>query len=215
MNHIPEMPTRRMIMTLLKTRGPMGVSPLASELGITEMGVRRHLKSLEQDGLIEVSVVRQAMGRPLYMFGLTPLGDEQFPRNYDHLMLELLEELADEQGPSAVHALFEGRKRKLLKRYAPQLSGESLRSRVRELADIQHAAGYMTSWEQEEDGSYSFYEYNCPISQVAKQYRRACECEKDMFEELLDAEVVRTDCLADGGRCCLYQIRPRTEDSRK
>ncbi|MFB5673310.1 helix-turn-helix transcriptional regulator [Paenibacillus terreus] len=209
MNTVPEMSTRRLIMTLLKTRGPLGVSSLAAELGITEMGVRRHLKAMEQEGFIEVAVVRQAMGRPVYKFGLSERGDEQFPRNYDHLLVDLLEELNELQGAGAVDALFEGRKRKLIRRYMPQLEGRSLPARIRKLADIQHTAGYMTYWNTEEDGSFTFYEYNCPIAQAANRYRKACECEQHMFEELLEAEVLRTDCLAEGGRCCRYKILPR------
>lgn len=120
---VPEMPTRRMIMTLLKTQGPVGVGSLAAQLGITEMGVRRHLKLMEQDGLIVATIVRQAMGRPTFLYSLSEQGSEQFPRNYDHLLLELLEELDEEQGMEAVYSLFDGRKRKMMKRYAPHIEG--------------------------------------------------------------------------------------------
>lgn len=207
---VPEMTTRRMILTLLKTQGPVGVGSLAAQLGITEMGVRRHLKLMEQDGLIVATIVRQAMGRPTFLYSLSEQGSEQFPRNYDHLLLELLEELDEEQGIEAVHSLFDGRKRKMMKRYAPHMENETtLVSRVEKLSGIQNASGYMADWREEEDGSYSLVEYNCPISQIAGRYRKACECEQQMFEELLDAEVVREDCLADGGRSCLYRIRSR------
>ena len=40
--------TRHLIMTLLKTKGPLTIGALAEELGITEMGVRRHVLQLEQ-----------------------------------------------------------------------------------------------------------------------------------------------------------------------
>ncbi|MDO7906046.1 transcriptional regulator [Paenibacillus sp. JX-17] len=204
----PEMSTRQLLMTLLKTKGPIAVSRLAAELGITEMGVRRHLNQMEKDGYIETTVVRQAMGRPTFLYALTEHGHEQFPRNYSHLLLELLEELDDSQGSQAVHQLFDGRKHKMLDRYGPKMEGRDLSERVAELTSIQHAGGYMAHWEQEKDGSYTLYEYNCPINEVARRYQHACACEQSLFQELLQAEVTRTECLALGGSCCKYRIQP-------
>ncbi|MFP4978743.1 helix-turn-helix transcriptional regulator [Paenibacillus sp. CN-4] len=198
--------TRRMIMKLLKMNGAQTVGALAAELGITEMGVRRHLLSLEQEGLARTKVVRQAMGRPLHLYSLTERADEHFPKNYHNLALELLREVETSAGKEAVHALFEGRKRRLFQQHAPHMEGSTLEERVAELALIQNAGGYMAEWHKEEDGSYSLREYNCPIRQVASKYRRACQCEHGLFEELLDAKVTRTECMADGGQCCRYVI---------
>lgn len=72
--------TRHLIMTLLKTKGPLTIGALAEELGITEMGVRRHVLQLEQEGLAKTKVVRQAMGRPLHMYSLTEKSEEYFPK---------------------------------------------------------------------------------------------------------------------------------------
>lgn len=67
----------------------------------------------------------------------------------------------------------------------------------------------MAEWNREEDGSYVIREYNCPIRQVATQYRKACQCEHSLFEELLDAKVTRNECMAEGGHCCRYAIVPK------
>ncbi|WP_251037583.1 helix-turn-helix transcriptional regulator [Paenibacillus albidus] len=204
--------TRQMIMTLLKRKGALTIGALAEELGITEMGVRRHVLQLEQESLAKTQVVRQAMGRPLHIYSLTERAEDYFPKSYHNLALELLRELDHESGAGAVNVLFEGRRRRLLAQYAPMMERASLEDRVAELSSIQNAGGYMAEWEREADGSYVLREYNCPIRQVASQYRKACECEQSLFEELLDAKVTRSECMAEGGGCCRYSIVPKPTD---
>ncbi|BCG58671.1 helix-turn-helix transcriptional regulator [Paenibacillus sp. URB8-2] len=201
--------TRRIIMTLLKMKGPLTIGALAEELGITEMGVRRHVLQLEREGLARNKIVRQAMGRPMHMYSLTERAEDHFPKNYHNLALELLRELDHTSGTEAVNVLFEGRRRRLLAQYSPMMERRSLEERVAELSAIQNSGGYMAEWDREADGSYVLREYNCPIRQVAVQYSRACQCEQHLFEELLGATVSRSECMADGGQCCKYSIKPK------
>ncbi|SES98690.1 metalloregulator ArsR/SmtB family transcription factor [Paenibacillus sp. NFR01] len=204
--------TRRMIMTLLKTKGPLTIGALAEELGITEMGVRRHVLQLEQESLAKTKVVRQPMGRPMHVYSLTERAEDHFPKSYHNLALELLRELDHVSGQETVHALFEGRKRRMLAQYTPMMEGQGLEERVAELASIQNAGGYMATWSKQEDGSYMMCEYNCPIRQVAAGYRVACQCEQQLFEELLGAKVTRSECMAEGGQCCKYVIAAKKKD---
>jgi predicted ArsR family transcriptional regulator len=206
-----ELSTRRQLLQLLKTQGNCCISELSKALGITEMAVRRHIHSLERDNLIRSELVRQAMGRPLYRYSLTEQADDLFPKNYPQLTLDLLSELEEQTGGSEViDRMFQGRRLKLEARYQERMTERSLAERVSELSAIQNAAGYMTDWEPAgEEGAYQLYEYNCPIAQVANIYRQACHCEKQLFEQLLDANVERTECLADGGMRCTYSIEPK------
>ncbi|RAP78671.1 ArsR family transcriptional regulator [Paenibacillus montanisoli] len=198
--------TRQTVLTLLKTHGQMNAGELAKHLQITEMAVRRHLSTLERDGLIAPTIVRQAMGRPTHMFSLTEQAELLFPKNYHVFALDLLEELEDDPDTAAiVDRLFEGRKRKLLERYAYRMDGKSLEEKVAELASIQNEGGYMVALETDESGMV-LHEYNCPIAQVANRYQQACQCELSLFQQLLGTEVERTECLAKGGGKCSYRI---------
>ena len=200
--------TRRMILNMLKIRGSLSVGEMAKELGVTEMAVRRHLNTLERDGLISSSLSRQAMGRPTNLYSLTHAADELFPKNYHHLLIDLLDEIEQDGSESeAVGKLFERRKQKLLQKYAPRMEGKGLEARVAELADIQNAGGYMVEWEKDEQGDFVFKEYNCPITQVANKYNQACQCELALFRDLLGSPVERTECLAKGGNQCTYRIQ--------
>ncbi|MNG33156.1 hypothetical protein D3C84_1193390 [compost metagenome] len=69
----------------------------------------------------------------------------------------------------------------------------------------------MVEIEPAEAGGYQLHEFNCPIAQVAKPYQQACTCELQLFEELLQARVERTECLAKGGAKCTYAIANAAE----
>jgi predicted ArsR family transcriptional regulator len=200
--------TRKVLLTMMKTKGPLSVSEMAKRLGVTEMAVRRHLNTMERDGLIEAAISRQAMGRPSHLYSLTVLADDLFPKNYHLLTLDLLDELLAHAGEEQVNRLFEGRKEKMLDKYADQMKGQTLEERVSELTEIQNAGGYMANWEKKENGEYVLNEFNCPIAQVANRYEEACKCELNLFRTLLQADVERTDCMTKGACRCSYRIKP-------
>lgn len=199
--------TRERILVLLKTKGSMSASELSDELKLTEMAIRRHMYELEREGTVSIASVRQPMGRPLHTFELTAGSDHLFPKNYGTLAVDLLAELEEDPGTAMlIDRMFDGRRRKLQERYAPRMEGRSLEERVRELAAIQNAGGYMAEVERLSDEEYILHEYNCPITSVAGKYEQACSCELALFQGLLEAPVTRTECLAKGGSRCSYAI---------
>lgn len=209
MNTKKDLSTRERILHLMKTAGPLSAKELTTELQITEMAVRRHLGTMERDGLIESKMVRQTAGRPTAVYGLTELAEGLFPKRYHSLTLDLLDELAEESGEDMVDRLFDRRKEKLSRRYMAEMQGKSLTEKVRTLSEIQNDNGYMTELQETDGGEYVLMEHNCPISQIANRYNHACDCELKLFESLLDADVERTECLAQQGRKCVYVIRQR------
>ncbi|MEF2964615.1 metalloregulator ArsR/SmtB family transcription factor [Paenibacillus sp. M1] len=207
MNQAKEISTRNRILQMMKTSGPLSTREITEQLGITEMAVRRHLGTMERDGLIESKMIRQTLGRPTAVYGLTESAEGMFPKKYHTLTLDLLGELENEYGENSVNHLFDRRKDKLNRQYEADMQGKELPEKVRRLAEIQNENGYMTEFKQQEDGDLVLMEYNCPISQIANRYTHACECELKLFESLLDASVERTECLAQEGRRCTYVIK--------
>ncbi|MCM3040409.1 transcriptional regulator [Paenibacillus motobuensis] len=206
MNQIQPLSTRERILHMMKTAGPLSAKEVTNELQITEMAVRRHLGSMERDGLIESKMIRQTMGRPTAVYGLTETAEGMFPKSYHNLTLDLLNALAEETGEDMVNQLFERRKEKLTGRYESEMQGKDFNEKVRRLAEIQNENGYMTECTAQEDGSFVLKEHNCPISKIADQYNHACDCELKLFETLLDTKVERTECLVQQGKRCVYVI---------
>ncbi|WP_435924978.1 helix-turn-helix transcriptional regulator [Paenibacillus sp. DYY-L-2] len=207
MSQTKDLSTRDRILQMMKTSGPLSTKEITDRLGITEMAVRRHLGTMERDGLIESKMVRKTSGRPTAVYGLTELAEGMFPKKYHTLTLDLLGELENEFGKESVNLLFDRRKHKLTRLYESEMAGKDLPEKVQKLAEIQNENGYMTECGQNEQGDYVLMEHNCPISQIANRYNHACECELKLFESLLDTKVERTECLAQDGQRCVYVIK--------
>ncbi|WP_088103984.1 helix-turn-helix transcriptional regulator [Halalkalibacter urbisdiaboli] len=200
--------TRETILTMLKQRKEQTVSELAKDLGLTEMAVRRHLQGLEVEGLIEARIVRQSMGRPLHKYFLTEQGKESFPRNYGSLTVDFLKDLEELSGQEVITQLFEKRKERLQEKYIQTMNG-TFEERVEALAKIQNENGYMVEVEKQEDGTFRFTEYNCPIAKVAKEYPVACSCEHELFQVLLNTDdIQQVSCVAkEDSTCCEYMLK--------
>jgi predicted ArsR family transcriptional regulator len=209
-----ETSTRRSIIILLRTEGPLSAGDLAERIGITEMAIRRHIATLERDHLIYPTTIRQPMGRPAKVYHLTEEADDLFPKNYHTLTLDLLEDLVRVDGEAKVQQLFNQREERLVQQFEEVLAGKTLEEKVSIIADLQNRKGYLARWEAKQDGSFEIIEYNCPIAQVSKLYPQTCACETNVFRRVLGTDVSRSECLAEGGKCCVFRVgrlQPATE----
>ncbi len=200
--------TREEILTMLKKQNQLTVSEIANQLGVTEMAIRRHLNTLERDNLVETTLVRQAMGRPLNKYKLSKAGQESFPRNYKHLTLDFLNDLEEIGGRDVIHQLFEARLERLVSKYQQEFENKTFDEKVEKLAHIQNENGYMVELEQVDSDSFLLKEFNCPIAEVANGYKKACDCELQLFKKVLDTSKIRSmGCMANGDACCQYEIK--------
>jgi len=204
-----ETSTRREIINILRTAGPLTVGELGDRLGITHVAVRRHLTSLERDGLVSSVQERLPMGRPTRVYSLTETADDLFPKKYGALTLELLDFLSA-SGSDLVERFFAARGQNFVAKYGPDVSrGASLEERVARLSGIQMTNGYMADWEKADGEALSLKEYNCPVHQVSRKYPTACQHELEFFKTVLGTEnIERVECIAKGGSCCRYVIAP-------
>ncbi|RJG19129.1 metalloregulator ArsR/SmtB family transcription factor [Paenibacillus thiaminolyticus] len=208
-----EQKTRRKILLLLKKHGSIRVQDISQRLGLTEMAIRKHLYALQEERFIEAAVQRQPIGRPIHVYRLTLSAEALFPNQYDALAADLLDEMNEMFGESVIRELFERRQEKLEQKHRAAMSGGSLEQRVAGLAAIQNREGYMVTVDKLDDGSFLFEEANCPIARIACRYRQACQCELSLFQEVLDAQVERLECMADGDVKCCYRIAEKPTDS--
>ncbi|GAB4558491.1 MAG: transcriptional regulator [Anaerolineae bacterium] len=203
-------PTRRRILVELKKSGGLTCKELAKILGITSMGVRRHLITLERDGLVYYEPVQRGLGRPSYVYRLTPQAEELFPKNYGQLTNELLTYIELFDGEDKVRNLFEQRARRRIERAQERVRGLPLKDKVFELARILEEDGYLAEAEQIDDRSFFIREYNCAIHQVAQRFQEACGSELLFLRTVLpEATVERESHLIAGESFCGYRITAR------
>ena len=71
---------------------------LADLLEISPQAIRRHLKELETEGLIEHRAVQEGMGRPQYYYYLSKQGRDRFPNRYGEFAVSFLDTLMETVG---------------------------------------------------------------------------------------------------------------------
>jgi len=196
------------LMTLLKTRGEMQASDAGHLLGTTGEAARQQFVKLAKDGLVEAKAVSQGVGRPAQYWQLTAKGHAHFPDAHADLTVQLLQLIGSSLGESALDQLITSRESQTLDNYRQAMKGaNSLEERLQRLTAIRTREGYMADWGLQEDGSYLFVENHCPICAAAATCQGFCRAERDVFSDVLEANVVRTEHILQGARRCAYVIR--------
>ena len=98
--------TRAEILTALKMSQPLTAKELADRFGVTPNTLRRHLKELENEGIVRYQRDIRGVGGPVFAFSLTDAGEALFPRAYERALTEILDLVREQQGDEGVVKLF-------------------------------------------------------------------------------------------------------------
>ena len=194
----------------LKSRGPQPAAALAAACAITPMGAHKQLKAMQDAGLVSARDEADGPGRPKRVWTLTPAGHARFPDRHGDLAVQLIRHAAAVLGPQAVDRLISAREQEQLAGYRAALAGcKTLGARVRRLAELRAAEGYMARVEK--DGSaWLLVEDHCPICAAAAACQGLCRSELEIFARCLgdDVQVERVEHLLAGARRCAYRVTP-------
>lgn len=207
--------TRRAIVKLLKTEGPLDSATLARRLGLTAMGVRQHLYALQQEKLVSTDERPVPLGRPAKYWRLTRAADRLFPDAYAELSVALISAVGDALGPTGIQQVLESRCARQRAEYGARIgSSGSLAHTLRALARVRTEEGYMA--EVRRDGAgFLFIENHCPICAAATACQGFCATELDLFRSVLgpDVSVERIEHIIGGDRRCVYRVTPSHNSS--
>jgi predicted ArsR family transcriptional regulator len=204
--------TKQQILALLKRTGGATVDEAAGALSIASMTARQHLVSLERDGILEVSAVKRATGRPHFTYRLTPKGENLFPRRYDLLACLLVDEVGNVQAedfrsrsPEEKRSLLVERVvDRLIEDHRPLVGGRTIERRVAAVTDLLQTLGGFAEWRRLDD-CYEIRDYNCIFYNVTSE-TDGCEWHLRLLAGLLDRPV-NHDVLREGtASCCRYTV---------
>lgn len=206
--------TKHDILEYLLKHGQVKAVQLAESLQISPQAVRRHLKDLEDEGLIEHVARQEGMGRPNYFYVLSRAGRDRFPSQYSNFAVSFLDALTETVGEEQVEEVLRKQWQKKAHSYRDRLGGGSLPQRLSRLVDLRKEEGYMAEVAPaQEFGQEGFLlmEHHCAIAEVAESFPVVCGNELEMFEEILpDCTVKRTQWINEGEHQCGYIIQAKT-----
>lgn len=197
------------IIQSIKRDGEVTAKQIATELGMTTMGARQHLQSLEEDGMVSFHDVKVKIGRPTRHWSLTQRGHDQFSDRHGELTIQVIEAVELLFGAEGLAKVTAEREQKTFLHYQNALENcPDLNSRLEKLTSMREEEGYMAELEKTEDG-FLLTENHCPICKAAKRCPSLCQSELRVFQKLLgeQCEVERSEHIIQGERRCAYRIR--------
>jgi predicted ArsR family transcriptional regulator len=200
--------TRRRIVKLLKTQGPMDSASLAKRLKVTPMAVRQHLYALQEEKLVAAEERPVPLGRPAKFWRLTRDADRLFPDAYAELNAALITSVQDAFGSDGMARLLDARLARQQADYRARITSSApLATRVQQLARVRSEEGYMAEVKREGRG-FLFIENHCPICAAATVCQGFCATELDLFRVALGPgmTVERAEHILSGDRRCAYRI---------
>jgi DeoR family suf operon transcriptional repressor len=208
--------TKEDILKYLLKQGEATAQVLAEHLEVSAQAIRRHLKDLEAEALIEHRAIQEGMGRPNHFYRLSRKGRDYFPAQYDEFAISLLDTLAETVGKEQVGTILRKQWERKAQEYQERVGTGSVADRVAQLVKMRQQEGYMAEWHRLEPEAsndkiqFVITEYNCAISHIAETFPTVCGHELEMFQVALpDCLVTRTHWLVNGEHRCGYLIQPK------
>ncbi|AKQ57045.1 helix-turn-helix transcriptional regulator [Bordetella hinzii] len=205
----PHQPADRVLMTL-KTRGPQSVATIARVLSLTAEAVRLQVARLHEEGLVESETQSAGRGRPTQIWRLSAAGNARFPDTHAEMTVQMLHAVRLVFGEEGIDKLISAREDAMRSAYRKAMAGAAdLHGRLRRLAELRSAEGYMAEVQPEGEG-FLFLENHCPICSAAKACMGFCRSELELFRDVLgdQARVEREEHILAGARRCAYRVLP-------
>ena len=207
---------RAELLVALKKAQPLTAQELGSQFGLTANALRRHLKVLEEDGLVQYRREIRGVGGPVFAYSLTDSGEQLFPRSYATVLTTALEALrTTEGGSAAVSRVLEAEWSALAGEAAPLLESLPVHERLSLVAELLTSKGYMAEAQVvHAEGSDGVGEpvgtlrmHNCAIRAIAERFPEACAVEAEMMERMIGAPLQRGAHRLTGCVRCEYSVR--------
>jgi len=200
--------TRKGILAILLRLGEATANDIATRLEISVQATRRHLRGLEEEGLIEGFSSAEGPGRPSYHWHLTSQGQAQFADGSEGFALTLLESLSRELPDEALRALLQHQAVQQAAQYRERLGDGPLEQRIERLVELRKAEGYVAECDQEDNG-WVIREFHCSVMRIAEQFPCVCDQELQLIRHTFpDCEVERVHWRLEAGHSCGFRLTP-------
>lgn len=211
-------PTRDAALSILLREGEATAAELASRLGVSVQVMRRHLRSLEEDGLVEACSSHDGPGRPSNRWHLTPQGHERFPDGSEHFALGLLQSISSSLPPETLLTLLQDQASTKAELYRQRIGEGSLRQRLERLVELRRQEGYVAELRADSElpagagpnrRGWILSEFHCSVMRIAEEFPVVCDQELQLIRRTFpDCHVERVHWRLEEGHFCGFRLTP-------
>jgi DeoR family suf operon transcriptional repressor len=174
--------------------------------------MRRHLRGLELDGLVECTQASAGPGRPINRWRLTPSGRSHFPDSSDHFALGLLQSMAASLPDETVRQLLRQQAIDKAVDYRRRVGAGNLRTRLERLVELRRAEGYLAELhaaprETPSQEAWVISEFHCSVMRIAEKFPMVCDQELQLIRQTFpDCRVERVHWRLQEGHSCGFLL---------
>lgn len=204
-------PTREAVLVLLLRHGEATAADLAARLSVSVQVMRRHLRGLGEEGLVEASPTPEGPGRPSNRWRLTPAGHQRFPNGSEHFALGLLQSLAGSMPPDALRLLLNQQAIEKAGDYRRRIGAGTLRQRLERLVDLRRLEGYVAECQPDPEhrDAWVISEFHCSVMRIAEQFPMVCDQELALISHTFpDCRIERVHWRLEEGHSCGFRLSP-------
>ena len=206
-------PTRDAVLALLLRHGEATAADLAGRLTVSVQVMRRHLRGLEEMGLVEASPTPEGPGRPSNRWRLTTAGHQRFPNGSEHFALGLLHSLAGAMPPDALRLLLNQQAVEKAGDYRRRIGSGPLAERLEHLVELRRQEGFVAECQPDPDqrGAWVISEFHCSVMRIAEQFPMVCDQELALISHTFpDCRIERVHWRLEKGHSCGFRLSPAT-----
>lgn len=197
--------TRRAVLEALRSANAATVAQLSEIVGVKAITIRHHLNGLLAEGLVEVEERRQTVGRPIYVYHLSPEAENLFPQKYHQLVERLLDQVKLSLPPDTVDMLIKSLATSLAEEFRGEFEALPEPERLNHLIELLGREGFMAQWRRTENG-VELVEYHCPYYAVGQRHPEICQIDEELIRVALKAQVAKEACLLTGDPACKFLL---------
>ncbi|MEB3165891.1 MAG: iron-sulfur cluster biosynthesis transcriptional regulator SufR [Cyanobacteriota bacterium] len=202
-------PTRDAALSLLLRLGEATAADLAQQLRVSVQVMRRHLRSLQDDRLVEASPAPEGPGRPSNRWRLTAEGQGRFPDGSEHFALGLLQSMAASLPAAAMEVLLHQQAADKAAEYRRRIGAGSLRQRLERLVELRRNEGYVAECRPDDGvaGAWLVHEFHCSVMRIAEAFPIVCDQELQLMRQTFpDCSIERVHWRLEGGHSCGFRL---------
>ena len=205
--------TRESTLSMLLKDGELSASALASSMAISVQAMRRHLRSLEEEGLVESVSISMGPGRPSNLWHLTNKGLNRFNtgKGTEDFALGLLRSIEKKLSKQTLDDVLSQQALEKAIIYRRIIGSGEIKDRLLKLVKLRKKEGHMTDIHPSIDGSASWYlnAFHCSIRTIAEHFPIVCDQELQLIRLIFpDCQVERAQWRIETGRSCGFKITP-------
>ncbi len=203
---VPLHKTRAVILTHLLSEDLTALD-LENKIGINESAIRRHLDTLQKQGLVENYFEKASRGRPKKKYTITSDGEKVFPQKTHRLFVLLAEVIRKKYGKDEIEKILSEVADKFAQELSPDGEDMTTEEKLEELINSLDEFGfYPQTWE--ENGSHYIKYRNCVFADVVDNFSgELCDMHKEVLSNVMsNCKVIRESSVGKGDEICLHRI---------